>query len=122
MRNHCREIRPTTRPSVVSCQSLSVKLPVASSRDPSASVTSYRCLMGEKNAGLTVAMTPSRSSMSIVSRIANSFLRMRARRSPDASLSSKVSRRLSALPSTKKTRSPFSSSIQKSALKEKMRS
>jgi hypothetical protein len=54
--------------------------------------------------------------------VANSFLRMSARMSPEASLSSKVSRRLSALPSTKKTRFPFSSSIQKSAVKEKTRS
>jgi hypothetical protein len=69
-----------------------------------------------------MAMTPSPSSISIVSRIANSFLRMSARSWPEASRSSKVSRRLSALPSTKKTRFPFSSSIQKSAVKQKMRS
>lgn len=71
---------------------------------------------------LTVAMTPPPFSMSIVSRIAKSFVRMSVRRLPLASFSSKVSRRLSARPPTKKTRFPFSSSIQKSVVKEKIRS
>jgi hypothetical protein len=100
--------------------SLSRMLPTASSWLPSARSITDRWCSGETSALRTVATFWPSCSISIVSRTAISFLRTVVSTAPDASFSSKVCRSRSALPSTRNTRLPSPSVIQKSSPMEKI--
>src|ERR1700759_5584687 len=120
MRNQDREMCAIGWPSARISNFLSRMLPTASSWLPSARSTTDRWCSGETSDLRTVATTWSSCSISIVSRIAISFLRTVTRMWPEVSLSSKVCRSRSALPSTRNTWSPWASVIKKSSPMEKI--
>ncbi len=113
-RNHFLETSATLRPSASMSYSWSTTFPcTVQSSSPSGRSTFQRSRRGEMSALCTRARrSPSASSIAIESRTCRTRVWIRQSFVPCASSRSRVLRNLMALPSTRKTRSPASFSIQ----------